>query len=163
MNGSRGVIRPIRRVVVGAVWGWGYNNFGELCLGNRTEYNTPVQLPLRRVTLLSGAGGHSLFYSGGKVYACGNNTYGELGTGSRRSSHVPVQAVNLGTGKVTSLVSAFADSGAVMANGTYYDWGYNGQGARYPVRVASRATSISATAADVMISVRPRPCAAWVC
>jgi hypothetical protein len=34
---------------------------------------------------------------------------------------------------------------------------------RYPVRVASRATSISATATDVMISVRPRPCAAWVC
>jgi len=264
----------------GHVWGWGYNNFGELCLGNRTEYNTPVQLPLRRVTLLSGAGGHSLFYSGGKVYACGNNTYGELGDGSRRSSHVPVPVVNLGSGKVTSLVSAFADSGAVMANGTYYDWGYNGQGqvgngvpgrsvlspyrvplpaavsqlaqggslqgngqtitllasgalfawgaggdyqlgttttanqsspiqifapagvryrllatsgatsyavsttgnvyawganlvgqvgnggirnARYPVKVASRATSISATAADVMISVRPRPCAAWVC
>jgi alpha-tubulin suppressor-like RCC1 family protein len=264
----------------GHVWGWGYNAFGQLCLGNRTEYNTPVRLPLRHVTLLTGAGGHSLFYAGGKVYACGNNTYGELGNGSRRSSKVPVQVLNLGTGRVTSLVSAFADSGAVMANGTYYDWGYNGQGqvgngvpgrpvlapyrvplpgaisqlaqggslqgngqtitllasgalyawgaggdyqlgttttanqpspvpifapagvryrllatggstsyaistngdvyawgannlgqvgnggirnARYPVRVASRATSISATATDVMISVRPRPCAAWAC
>ena len=47
----------------GHVWGWGYNAFGQLCLGNRTEYNTPVRLPLRHVTLLSGAGGHSLFYS----------------------------------------------------------------------------------------------------
>ena len=112
----------------GHVWGWGYNAFGQLCLGNRTEYNTPVRLPLRHVTLLSGAGGHSLFYSRGKVYACGNNTYGELGNGSRRSSKVPVQVTGLGTGQVTSLVSAFADSGAVMANGTYYDWGYNGQG-----------------------------------
>jgi alpha-tubulin suppressor-like RCC1 family protein len=264
----------------GHVWGWGYNSFAQLCLGNRTEYNTPVQLPLRHVTLLSGAGGHSLFYSRGKVYACGNNTYGELGTGSTKSSKVPVQVTGLGNGQVTSLVSAFANSGAVMANGTYYDWGYNGQGqvgngvlgrsalapyrvplpaavsqvaqggsaqgngqtitllasgalyawgaggdyqlgttttanqsspvpifapagvryrllatggatsyavaangnvyawgankvgqvgnggirsARYPVLVASRATSISATAADVMISVRPRPCAAWVC
>jgi alpha-tubulin suppressor-like RCC1 family protein len=266
----------------GHVWGWGYNSFGELCLGNRTEYNTPVQLPLRHVTLLSGAGGHSLFYSRGKVYACGNNTYGELGNGSRRSSKVPVQVIGLGAGQVTSLVSAFANSGAVMANGTYYDWGYNGQGqvgngvpgrpalapyrvplpaavsqlsqggsvqgngqtitllasgalyawgaggdyqlgttttanqsspvpifapagvryrllatggstsyaisttgrvyawggnkvgqvgnggfrsARYPVMVASRATSISATAADVMISVQPRPCdsGGWTC
>jgi alpha-tubulin suppressor-like RCC1 family protein len=264
----------------GHVWGWGFNNFGELCLGNRTEYNTPVRLPLSRVTLLSGAGGHSLFYSGGTVYACGNNTYGELGNGTRRSSHVPVQVLDLGTGHVTSLVSAFADSGAVMANGTYYDWGYNGQGqigngipgrsvlapyrvplpanvqllaqggsaqgngqtitmlasgalyawgaggdyqlgtgttanqsspvpifapagvqyrqlatggatsyaistagkvyawgantfgevgnggirnVRYPVMVASRATSVSATAADALISVRPRPCGAWAC
>ena len=264
----------------GHVWGWGYNAFGQLCLGNRTEYNTPVRLPLRHVTLLSGAGGHSLFYSRGKVYACGNNTYGELGNGSRRSSKVPVQVLGLGSGQVTSLVSAFANSGAVMANGTYYDWGYNGQGqvgngvlgqsalrpyrvplpaavsqlaqggsaqgngqtvtllasgalyawgaggdyqlgtgatanqpspvpifapagvryrllatggstsyaistngnvyawggnavgevgnggfrnVRYPVRVASRATSISATSTDVMISVRPRPCGAWVC
>ena len=112
----------------GHVWGWGYNTFGQLCLGNRTEYNTPVRLPLRHVTLLSGAGGHSLFYSRGKVYACGNNTYGELGNGSRRSSKVPVQVTGLGPGQVTSLVSAFADSGAVMANGKYYDWGYNGQG-----------------------------------
>ncbi len=94
-------------------------------LGNRTEYNTPVRLPLSRVTLLSGAGGHSLFYSGGKVYACGNNTYGELGNSTRRSSHVPVQVLDLGTGHVTSLVSA--------------------------------------TAADALISVRPRPCGAWVC
>jgi alpha-tubulin suppressor-like RCC1 family protein len=266
----------------GHVWGWGYNSFGQLCLGNRTEYNTPVRLPLRHVTLLSGAGGHSLFYSRGKVYACGNNTYGELGNGSRRSSKVPVQVIGLGTGRVTSLVSAFANSGAVMANGTYYDWGYNGQGqvgngvlgqsalvpyrvplpaavtqlaqggsaqgngqtitllasgalyawgaggdyqlgtgttanqpspvpifapagvryrllatggstsyaisangnvyawggnavgevgnggirsVRYPVRVASRATSISATSTDVMISVRPRPCdsVGWAC
>jgi alpha-tubulin suppressor-like RCC1 family protein len=266
----------------GHVWGWGYNSFGQLCLGNRTEYNTPVRLPLSRVTLLSGAGGHSLFYSRGTVYACGNNTYGELGNGTRRSSDVPVKVIGLGSGQVTTLVSAFADSGAVMANGTYYDWGYNGQGqvgngvmgraaitpfrvplpaavsqlaqggslqgngqtitllangalyawgagrdyqlgtgttanqsspvqifapggvryrllatsgatsyglstsgnvyawganivgqvgnggirnARYPVRVASKATSISATAADVMISVRPRPCGAsgWIC
>ena len=264
----------------GHVWGWGYNSFGQLCLGNRTQYNTPVELPLRHVTLLSGAGGHALYDSRGTVYACGNNTYGELGTGTRRSSHVPVKVIGLGAGQVTSLVSAFADSGAVMANGTYYDWGYNGQGqvgngvpgrsvlapyrvplpaavsqlaqggslqgngqtitllasgalfawgagshyqlgtggtanqpspvqifapagvryrllatsgatsyavstsgnvyawganvvgqvgnggirdARYPVQVASRATSISATAADVMISVRSRPCAAWVC
>lgn len=264
----------------GHVWGWGYNSFGQLCLGNRTEYNTPVRLPLSSVTLLSGAGGHSLFYSRGTVYACGNNTYGELGDGTRRSSHVPVKVIGLGSGQVTTLVSAFADSGAVMANGTYYDWGYNAQGqvgngvpgpsvlapyrvplpaavtqlaqggslegngqtitmlasgtlyawgagsdyqlgtgttanqsspiqifapggvryrllatsgatsyaistngdvyawganlvgqvgnggirnARYPVRVASRATSISATAADVMISERSRPCAAWIC
>jgi alpha-tubulin suppressor-like RCC1 family protein len=112
----------------GRVWGWGANNFGELCLGNRTEYNTPVRLPLRHVTLLAGAGGHALYDSRGTVYACGNNTYGELGNGSRRSSKVPVKVTGLGTSQVTTLVAAFANSGAVLANGTYCDWGYNGQG-----------------------------------
>ena len=112
----------------GQVWGWGFNSFGELCLGNRTEYNTPVRLPLTRVTLLAGAGGHSLFDSRGRVYACGNNTYGELGNASRRSSKVPVRVTGLRRGQVTMLVAAFANSGAVLASGRYYDWGYNGQG-----------------------------------
>jgi alpha-tubulin suppressor-like RCC1 family protein len=112
----------------GQVWGWGSNAFGELCLGNRTEYKTPVRLPLTHVTLLAGAGGHSLFDSRGRVYACGNNTYGELGNGSTRSSKVPVRVTGLGRGQVTSLVAAFASSGAVLASGRYYDWGYNGQG-----------------------------------
>ncbi len=112
----------------GRVWGWGYNNVGELCLGNRTEYNTPVRLPLSDVTAFAGAGGHSLFDSRGRVYACGNNTYGELGNGSRRSSKVPVRVTGLGRGQVTTLVAAFANSGAVLANGSYYDWGYNRQG-----------------------------------
>jgi alpha-tubulin suppressor-like RCC1 family protein len=112
----------------GHVWGWGFNTFGQLCLGNRTEYNTPVRLPLSHVTLLAGAGGHSLFDSRGRVYACGNNTYGELGNGSRRSSKVPVRVTGLRRGQVTSLVAAFANSGAVLANGKYYDWGYNRQG-----------------------------------
>jgi Regulator of chromosome condensation (RCC1) repeat len=112
----------------GQVWGWGSNAFGELCLGNRSEYKTPVRLPLTHVTLLAGAGGHSLFDSRGRVYACGNNTYGELGNGSTRSSKVPVRVTGLGRGQVTSLVAAFASSGAVLASGRYYDWGYNGQG-----------------------------------
>jgi alpha-tubulin suppressor-like RCC1 family protein len=112
----------------GQVWGWGANNFGELCLGNRTEYKTPVRLPLTHVTLLAGAGGHSLFDVRGKVYGCGNNTLGELGNGTRTSSKVPVQVTGLGGGRVTSLVAAFANSGALMSSGRYYDWGYNGQG-----------------------------------
>jgi alpha-tubulin suppressor-like RCC1 family protein len=112
----------------GQAWGWGYNTFGELCLGNRTEYKTPVRLSLTHVTLLAGAGGHSLFDVRGKVYACGNNTLGELGNGTTTSSKVPVQVTGLGSGQVTSLVAAFANSGAVLSSGRYYDWGYNGQG-----------------------------------
>jgi alpha-tubulin suppressor-like RCC1 family protein len=112
----------------GQVWGWGYNSFGELCLGNRTEYNTPVRLPLSHVTLLAGAFGHALFDSRGTVYACGSNAVGELGDGTRKSSTVPVPVTGLGHGQVTALVAAFANSGAVLADGRYYDWGYNAQG-----------------------------------
>lgn len=112
----------------GQVWGWGSNDFGELCLGNRTQYNTPVRLPLTHVTLLAGAGGHSLFDVRGKIYACGNNTLGELGNGTRKSSQVPVRVTGLSGGRVTSLAAAFANSGAVMSSGRYYDWGWNGDG-----------------------------------
>ena len=113
----------------GHVWGWGANQFGELCLGNHAAHTTPVMLPFSDVTTLAGAGGHALYDAGGRVYACGNNTLGELGDGSTKSSKVPVKVIGLGaSSRVTLLVAAFANSGALLANGKYLDWGYDGQG-----------------------------------
>jgi alpha-tubulin suppressor-like RCC1 family protein len=112
----------------GHVWGWGLNSFGQLCLGNRAAYSLPVELPFSGVTTLAGAGVHALYDAHGRVYSCGNNTVGELGDGTFRSSTVPVRVTGLGTGRVTLLVAAFANSGALLANGKYFDWGYDGQG-----------------------------------
>ena len=112
----------------GRAWGWGANGGGELCLGNTRVYATPVRLPLPHVTALAGASNHALYDSDGTVYACGQNVEGDLGDGSRTGSRTPVPVVGLDGAAVTELVASFANSGALLADGRYYDWGYDGNG-----------------------------------
>jgi len=110
----------------GRAWGWGDDH--ALCL-RAAQALFPKRLPFTHVTLASGAGGHALFDSDGRVYACGEGTDGELGDGSTRSSLVPVAVIGLPRHlRVKSLESSWQDSGALMTNGSYYDWGFNEEG-----------------------------------
>jgi alpha-tubulin suppressor-like RCC1 family protein len=112
----------------GRAWGWGDNAFGELCLGDNAIRSTPVRLPFTHVTTLTGAADHDLYDAGGTVYACGQNVEGDLGDGSRANTITPVKVAGLDGSKVVRLVTSFANSGALLASGQYYDWGYDGQG-----------------------------------
>jgi hypothetical protein len=111
----------------GHPWGWGDNSRGEFCLGNAKIYSTPVEIPLSNVTTLAGANGHALYDAGGTVYGCGDNLRGDLGDGNLAASMVPVQVTGLGP-HVVKLVAAFANSGALLSNGEYFDWGYDQYG-----------------------------------
>jgi alpha-tubulin suppressor-like RCC1 family protein len=112
----------------GRVWGWGHNGGGELCTGSSRAYRIPVRLPLSQVTALAGASNHALYDAGGTVYACGQNVDGDLGDGSTRSTTTPAKVARLSGSPVTRLVASFANSGALLANGEYFDWGYDGHG-----------------------------------
>jgi alpha-tubulin suppressor-like RCC1 family protein len=112
----------------GHAWGWGLNAIGDLCLSGLVETH-PQQISLTDVTLATGARTHALFYSGSTLYACGSGDAGELGTGSTASSTHPVAVVGLPSGeKVTALTSSWEGSGALLADGDYYNWGYNAAG-----------------------------------
>jgi alpha-tubulin suppressor-like RCC1 family protein len=112
----------------GNVWGWGKNQGGELCLGNKQQFNAPVELPFSGVTAVAGAANHTTYDAAGTLYSCGQNADGELGNGSTKGSDVRVQVQGLSGQFVTALVSGFADTGALLSNGTYFDWGWDGQG-----------------------------------
>jgi alpha-tubulin suppressor-like RCC1 family protein len=113
----------------GHVWGWGDNQGGELCLGNNHQHLTPVRLPFSDVTAVAGAFDHALYDAKGQVWACGLNSLGELGDGTTRPSPVPVKVTGLGpSARVVFLVAAFANSGALLADGRYLDWGTNAEG-----------------------------------
>ena len=79
--------------------------------------------PLSDVTTMADASTHALYDAHGTVYACGQDIDGDLGTGSRRSSTTPVTVAGLRGQAVSQLAASFADSGALLANGTYEDWG----------------------------------------
>ena len=112
----------------GRAWGWGHNGGGELCLGNKRQYSTPVQLPFAKVTALAGASNHTVFDSGGILYACGQNLSGSLGDGQTGPSTTPRRVAGLNGSSVVSLVAAFANTGALLSDGDYYDWGLNTAG-----------------------------------
>jgi alpha-tubulin suppressor-like RCC1 family protein len=113
----------------GHVWGWGVNGGGELCLGNRHQHLVPVKLPFRHVTAVAGAFSHAVYDSAGQVFACGLGKAGVLGNGATKSSFVPVKVTGLGpSAHVVALVAAFANAGALLADGSYLDWGTNGLG-----------------------------------
>jgi alpha-tubulin suppressor-like RCC1 family protein len=112
----------------GRVWGWGENYGGELCLGNTRTYKTPVKLPFSKVTALAGASNHAIYDAASVVYACGQNVKGDLGDGSQASTTKPKRVAGLDGARVTTLVASFANSGALLSNGQYFDWGYDFDG-----------------------------------
>lgn len=116
----------------GHAWTWGFDLSGDLCQTGLTDLPElrPRLVPgLSDVTLATGARGHSLFDSHGKVYACGSGVDGVLGDGSTASSSKPVAVTGLpATARVTALTSSWNGSGALLSNGAYYDWGYNAAG-----------------------------------
>jgi alpha-tubulin suppressor-like RCC1 family protein len=109
----------------GHAWGWGDNSGGELCLGTTGPLSVPARLPLHHVTALAGASNHALYDADGTVYACGQNVEGDLGDGSRSGTSTPVRVAGLRGKSVVKLVAAFANSGALLSDGVYFDWGYN--------------------------------------
>jgi alpha-tubulin suppressor-like RCC1 family protein len=126
----------------GHAWGWGLNAAGDLCLSGTVE-SRPQQLPLSDVTLATGARTHALLDSNGTVYACGSGDAGELGNGSTASTSTPTPVVGLPNGvKVTALTSSWEGSGALLANGDYYNWGYNAAGQLGDGTTANRAVPV---------------------
>jgi alpha-tubulin suppressor-like RCC1 family protein len=112
----------------GNAWGWGMNKDSSLCLGNGHKHNKPVQLPLTDVTTLAGADGHAVYDSNGTVYTCGKNVDGVLGTGNSQSTKVPVPIPALAGQDVTQVYSSWENAGALLANGEYFDWGFDTHG-----------------------------------
>jgi alpha-tubulin suppressor-like RCC1 family protein len=92
------------------------------------SYSTPVKLPLADVTAVAGADQHASYDAGGTLYSCGGNHDGQLGDGSTKPSFVPVRVRGLSGRSVTALVSGFNNVGALLSDGRYYDWGWNGGG-----------------------------------
>ncbi len=130
----------------GTVWGWGNNRSDDFCQGTRSILLSPVRVPLPGVTLAVGALRHAIYDSEGRVVSCGAGQLGQLGDGTRgplARSDRPVAVRGLPGGTAIALTSAWGNAGVLMAEGAYYDWGYNrggqvGDGTHRPATTAVR-------------------------
>jgi alpha-tubulin suppressor-like RCC1 family protein len=138
----------------GHVWAWGDNTARQFCRRRPRYPAVPVEVPLGHVTLAAGALFHTIYDAGGKVYSCGLGNLGQLGDGARNHRGRPTRVVGLPDGPVVALTSAWGNAGALMADGAYYDWGYNpagqvGDGTR---RLADIAVHVSVPGRVVEVS-----------
>ena len=132
----------------GNAWGWGAGGGGDLCstaVNKKVPQMITATVLQHDVTLASGQNNHALYYtSSGQLYACGNNVAGQLGDGTFTNSISPVLVTGLPAEQVISVQTAWEDFGALMADGSYWDWGYNKAG-----QLGDGSTSVS----DVPVQV----------
>lgn len=115
----------------GTVYVWGNDSSHQLCQPGTGDVLTPVPVSLPHVTLAAGALKHTIYDSDGTVYSCGAGPNGQLGDGTSgptAETAKPVQVSGLPSGPVRALTSAWGNAGVLMANGAYYDWGFNRAG-----------------------------------
>jgi alpha-tubulin suppressor-like RCC1 family protein len=126
---SAGLWHSLALDEAGRVWSWGFNRFGQLGDGTRTQRAKPVLVALpagTRVTAIAAGSSHSVaLTSSGSVFQWGRDAAGEdAGPIAVRPTRVP-----LPTGVQIVLIRAHGGSNAVAADGRVFVWG----DARWPM------------------------------
>ena len=106
---------------------WGQNNYGQLGLGNTTNYSSPKQVgSLTNWTMLAGSEDFSAaIKTDGTLWTWGRNNLGQLGLGNRTYYSSPKQV-----GALTNWSTIAPQLGGAMAikSGALWVWGQNGSG-----------------------------------
>ena len=112
----------------GTLWAWGYNNFGQLGLGDTASRNVPTQVGSDSdwVSVIAGSTHALAIKADGTLWAWGNNSLGQLGLGDTNHRYTPTQ---VGTDTDWEQVAGgFYLSYAIKAGGSLWAWGYNADG-----------------------------------
>ncbi|MGQ8873815.1 RCC1 domain-containing protein [Paenibacillus sp. TSA_86.1] len=113
----------------GTVWSWGFNDSGQLGLGDYIDHSTPTQVPnLNNVNKITAGYSHSMaLTNSGDIWSWGNNYYGEVGDASAIQKRPnPVKAAHLKG--ATDIEAGEMYSYALKKNGSVWSWGNNTYG-----------------------------------
>jgi alpha-tubulin suppressor-like RCC1 family protein len=139
----------------GTVWAWGDNDVlgnAAAVAGADTPTPVPVALPPgSHATAIAAGAGHALaLLDDGSVWGWGANWAGQVGDGSGAASAEPVRVIAPpapGTPRVTAISAGDYASFALLDDGTFRAWGYNGYG----------SLGLGNTATDVSVPTAPDP------
>lgn len=116
----------------GKVYSWGYNNYGQLGLGNTSNIYTPTLITsLQTQTvekIICNSTNAFALTSDGKVYSWGENYNGVLGTGDYNNSYTPKLNTGLQTKTIKDITITESNGFAITTSGEIYSWGYNNYG-----------------------------------
>jgi alpha-tubulin suppressor-like RCC1 family protein len=118
-------------IVDGALYCWGYNNYGQLGLGNYTNASEPTKVTAfngKTVTDVSAGDNHTCAVADTVAYCWGYNNRGQLGTGNTTTLTTPT-AVSGQTGlTVLSIAAGTGHTCEITQGGYVWCWGYNNRG-----------------------------------
>jgi alpha-tubulin suppressor-like RCC1 family protein len=110
------------------LWSWGFQNFGQLGLGDTASRSSPNQVGA--LTNWSSTAGQYLYNlalkTDGTMWTWGYNDSGHLGLGNTTRYSSPKQIGALTTWAKIS--ARFGGGVAIKTDGTLWTWGGNGQG-----------------------------------
>jgi alpha-tubulin suppressor-like RCC1 family protein len=114
----------------GALYTWGYGNFGQLGNGFNANRSSPVKIGALSYSVIAAGQYHSMaILAGGTgaLYAWGYNVSGQLGDGTTTTRSSPVK---IGALSYSAISAGINHSLAVLAGGTgaLYAWGLNSSG-----------------------------------
>lgn len=111
--------------VNGTIWSCGYNNCGQLGIGDTLDRNTLTQIGSNSnwFAVACGESHTSALRTNRTIWAWGKNISGQLGLGDTNDRYSPVQA---GTQSDWSRIAAgYSHTIAIKTNGTIWSWGSN--------------------------------------
>jgi hypothetical protein len=107
----------------GSLWAWGWNYYGQLGDGTKTEKTTPVKI-MDGVTQVSAGDSHTMaIKKDGSLWAWGYNSSGQLGDGTTKEKATPVKVMD----GVTQ-VAGDLHTMAIKNDGSLWAWGNNWNG-----------------------------------
>jgi alpha-tubulin suppressor-like RCC1 family protein len=122
----------------GTLWGWGYNFYGQLGLGDNITYNTPQQVgsntnwnkiyTSKTVTTSGIDGCSAAIKDDGTLWTTGRNTYGQLGLGNTTNRNVFTQVITAGINTWLMVSIGVGFMAGIKTDGTLWTWGVNTSG-----------------------------------
>ena len=117
-------VRTLAIKTDGTLWGWGYNNSGELGIESRYYKQSPVQVGTNTNWSLVAGQDHTIaIKTNGTLWTWGSNQWGPLGHNDVIYKSSPTQ-VGSGTDWSTATMGSFSAL-AIKTNGTLWSWGAN--------------------------------------
>ena len=125
------------------LWGWGYNQYGQLGDNTIISKRTPISIYGNKTFCQISCGFyHSIgLDKNGKVWSWGYNPYGQLGDNTTVSKSTPVAVC--GNKTFCQISAGIYHNIGIDKNGKAWSWGYNGFGQLGDNTTVSKLTPVS--------------------